>query len=276
MDYTGSVQYLEVSTAGYLVERRNIALMGSADFSLFQGGYYSITAIGSLGSYSQSFIAGNIYNTNFIILSGSFAEYNAPGGNQRVFSASRDENGSITIYFNDPERRGYFNFTIYTHLGNDLVSVYDGVSVFNQQYPVRFVWSDAEHRTEYTIKAYHYSNDNVLLGSWIVDISTFTSNTNPFTALLAPFMVPVETLPGSAVLPTGFDAAQIPAAVIIGLILAIFSWKNHGIGLLLSWGIALVLVTLGWFIVSLPAFGFALVFSVLVLIGEAKRTEREL
>jgi hypothetical protein len=59
-------------------------------------------------------------------------------------------------------------------------------------------------------------------------------------------------------------------------ILAIFSWKNHGVGSILAWVVAAILFGLGWISFNLPAFGFALVVSIFILIVEGKRTEREL
>jgi accessory gene regulator protein AgrB len=86
----------------------------------------------------------------------------------------------------------------------------------------------------------------------------------------------VASLPSSAVLPTGFDVAQLPAAAVLFLVLAIFSFASHGKGCILCWVVALVMVALGWFVVSLPAFGLALVYSVFILFIEGKQTEREI
>ena len=273
VDYTGEAQFLEVCLGGQVVERRNLALSGSADFTLYKGLTYTLNVVGRTGVFSQLFTAGNIYSSNIVLLAGSFGEVTLSDGRSEVFSAVWDSTGKIKIFFDSPIRTGSFNFTILKRDGAGLYPVYSG-SVLSGLLPFTFLW-DAEISGNYVVEGFQYSG-GVLLRSWRVDVAASTAKVNPWTALLAPFTQYINTVPSSAVLPEGFEMAQVPAAIIIALVLAIFSWKNHGAGCLLCWVFAVVMVALGWFTVAPFAFGFALFVSILIVVVEGKQREREL
>jgi len=277
VDYTGMAQFIEVNLGGVVVERRSLVMSGSADFTLYKGLTYSINVISiRSGVFSQLFTAGNIFSTNILLLANSFGEAPIAAERADFLSVVRSDNGSvISISFFSPSNTGHFNFTILKNVGSSSVVVYSG-NILGAYLPLNFVWSEAESFSDYTVQGFHYASDGSLLRSWIVSVPVRVDKSNPWSMLLAPFSISVNTLPGSAVLPAGFDIAQVPAAAIIALVLAIFSWKNHGLGCILCWVVALVMVSLGWFVVSLPAFGFALFTSVLIVFVEGKRTEREL
>jgi hypothetical protein len=277
VDYTGSAQWVEVRVGGTVIERRSITLSGAADFTLFKSAYYTVSVVGSLGVFSQSFVAGNVYSSNIIVLADSFGEASTNGYNT-VFYARRNEEGAVHVFFNDHLRRGVFEFRISEVRGKDVVVLYSSGVVDHVYFPYSFIWFNAEPGVVYTVDAFHFGDDGGLLRSWVVSVSSVNGGGkgNPFVELLAPFGLSIDTLPGSAVLPTGFDVAQLPVAGLLGLVLAIFSFSNHGKGCLLCWVVAAVMVGLGWFVVSLPAFGFALFLSVLIVFTEGKRTEREL
>ena len=273
VDYTGEAQYLEVRIGNQVVERRNLALSGSADFTLYKGLTYTLNVVGRTGVFSQLFTAGNIYSSNIVLLAGSFGEVTLADGRSEVFSAVWSE-GKIRVFFDSPVRLGSFNFTIFKRDGANLFSVYNG-SVAAGLLPFTFLWDGAEVGGSYVVEGWQYAGGAVVK-SWRVDVASSTSKSNPWAALLAPFATVTKTLPASAVLPEGFDVAQIPVAIVLAFILAIFSWKNHGIGCLLCWVFAVVMVALGWWTVAPWAFGFALFVSVLIVLVEGKQREREL
>jgi len=277
VDYTGEAQFIEVNLGGVVVERRSLGLSGSADFTLYRGLSYSLNVISlRSGVFSQLFTAGNIYSSNVILLANSFGEAPLGAGLVEFFSAVRSDNNSlVTIFFSSSVNTGCFNFTIYKNVGSNLVSVFNG-SVLGAYLPLNFVYSEAELSSDYTVQGFYYDSNGVLLKSWSVSVAARFDRANPWGALLYPFGVQVNTFPGSAVLPAGFDLAQVPAAIILLFVLAIFSWKSHSIGCLLAWVVALVMVAMGWFVVSLPAFGFALFMAIFIVFVEGKRTERDL
>jgi len=283
VDYTGKANFVEVSLGGVVVERRSLSLSGSADFSLYKGLTYSLNVVSlSSGVYRQLFTAGNVYSTNVILLANSFGESPLGDGLVDMFSAvRRSDNGSVvSLFFDSPDNRGWFNFSVYVLAGRDRVQVYNG-SVLCALLPLNFVFEGAVLSSEYVVEGFRFDVSGSLVRSWSVIIpavgaSSGSGGGNPFGGLLEPFFAGVATFPGSAVLPTGFDVAQVPYALIIALVLAIFSWQSHGMGCILAWVVAVVGVALGWFVVSLPAFGFALFLSVFIVVVEGKRTEREL
>jgi len=281
VDYTSSVQWIEARLGTVLIERRNVALSGIGDFSLFKGLQYTITVSGVKGSFSQSFLAGNTYSSNLIVLEGSFDNGQNTGG-LPVFSVSRTQNNTaINLFFNADSTEyllSDFSFEICKKVGTSEFIVASG-GTNSMFYPFNYTWLNAEPDIEYIIHARVINSiSNVTLKSWKVNvgINNNVKGTNPWSTLLTPFAVNIETLPGSFLLPTGFDIGQFPAAIFLGLVLAIFSFASHGKGCILCWVLAFVMVGLGWFVVSLPAFGLALAFSIFILFIEGKQVEREL
>jgi hypothetical protein len=281
VDYTASVQFIEVSLGGVVVERRNIALAGSADFSLVKGLPYTVTVLGVKGAFSQSFLASNVFSSNIVVLEGSFGD--SVSWTVPVFTVTRSSNNSVVeLFFDASAGEAFlvsdFNFSISKRVGgSEFVVVLGGVN--SEFYPFSYVWDMAEVDVDYVVRAWVVdSGSGMLLRSWVVSCGVNHGGVggNPWGSLIAPFFGDLKTLPGSFLMPTGFDAAQLPATAVLFLVLAIFSFASHGKGCILCWVVALIMVALGWFVVSLPAFGLALVFSVFILFIEGKQTEREL
>ncbi|MDR2699550.1 MAG: hypothetical protein LBC12_01845 [Nitrososphaerota archaeon] len=273
VDYTGSAQFVEISLGGQLIERRNIMMSGVADFSLIQGAYYTVSVVGTLGVFSQGFIAGSTLSSNLIVLAGSFGEIDLNPSISDVFFANRtSDNLGVNVFFSSVTS-GSLNLTLSKLVGSSAVVV-DSVSTAN--FPLNYVFSNAEPDVVYRVTGVLYDFNGGVVKSWTVDVAPLINKVNPWAALIMPFFGSVDTLPGSAVLPTGFDPAQLPVMVVLACFLAIFSWSNHEKGCLLCWVIALIMVGLGWFVVSVPAFGFALVLSIFIAFGEGKQREREI
>ena len=277
-DYTGSVQYLQADTVdptgNHLVERKPLGISGTVSFVMEQYTSYVLTIIGTKGSLAQSFFAENIYTTNLPVLLGSFPE--ATYGYTVFAGASRFNATALQVNYADSNADTTAIYVTISHRS--------GTSVFTDYYyaavtygaPVAFGlrWSDAMTETSYTVNVTALVTGYAR--TWLFTVPTISTTSNPWQAVLEPFTASVATLPGSAVLPTGFAIAQVPAAIIIALVLAIFSAANHEAGCLLCWVVTGVMVLLGWFVVSVPAFGFALFMSVLIVFVEGKKTEREL
>ena len=274
VDYTGSAQFVEVTLGGELVGRKSIAMSGVADFALVQGLYYTVSVVGSLGSFSQGFVAGATLTSNIIVLAGSFGEADWQNGLSDIFFTNRtSDNLGVNVFFNSV-KSGSFNLTISKLVGAGTFVV-DSVRVDSEFFPLNYVFGNAEANVVYRVHGVLYDVAGCVVRSWVVDIAPTSGRGNVWAALLAPFMRAVETVPESAVLPEGFDIAQWPAALIVLGVLAIFSWKNHGVGSMLAWVVAAILFGLGWWTLNLPAFGFALFVAIIILIYEGKRTERE-
>ncbi len=275
VDYTGSAQYLQLGRDHSVLERKSLMISGTVEFSMYQGITYTLTIVGTEGTFAQTFMAGSILSTNVLVLEGSFGNATTYG-QDTTFKAIRQNSTCLNVYFNDlTDNVAFFNFTIYRQIGTEQFEAYSGEAT-NEYFPLNALWNNAEASASYTVKAWAYDTSNTLLQSWTVNIPTAQQATNPWEALLDPLASQVATLPGSAVLPTGFNVAQLPAAIIVAFVLAVFSFKNHDVGCLLAWVIAAIMVGLGWFTVSLPAFGFALFLSILIAFSEGKKTEREL
>jgi len=274
VDYTGSAQFVEVTLGGDLVGRKSIAMSGVADFALVQGLYYTVSVVGSLGSFSQGFVAGATLTSNIIVLAGSFGEADWQNGLSDMFFTNRtSDNLGVNVFFNSV-KSGSFNLNISKLVGAGAYVV-DSIRVDSAFFPLNYVYGNAEANVVYRVHGVLYDVDGGVVRSWVVDVVPSSGRGNVWAGLLAPFMRAVETVPGSAVLPEGFDIAQWPAALIVLGVLAIFSWKNHGVGSMLAWVVAAILFGLGWWTLNLPAFGFALFVAILILIYEGKRTERE-
>jgi len=275
LDYTGQASFAEVKLGNNVVERRSLALSGAADFALYKGITYTINVIGQTGVFSQLFTAGNIYNNDIILLAGSFGEVDF-SSNRTIFTATRTpENDVINLKYFTNYTTGTFNFNIYKRDGASLYNVYNN-TINNSGEQFVFIWSDIEKTVNYVVQGVTYDAAGQTLFSWNIDLPVRTDKTNPWAVLLDPFVHQISTLPNSSLLPEDFNILQLPATVIICLVLAIISWRNSAAGMLLAWVIAAIMVGIGWFVVSFPAFGFALFLTVLIAVSEAKRTEREL
>ena len=92
-----------------------------------------------------------------------------------------------------------------------------------------------------------------------------STSSNPFGGLISAL----------GTFPTGFNADQIPAAIIIVGVLAIFSVYSSTAGIALSIIVAGVLGVLGFFVISATNLVFAGFVAIMAHIGESKKTERE-
>lgn len=274
-DYTGSAAYLQSSVSNGItdgvVERKDIGVSGTVSFVMTQYRVYTLTVINVNGSsFSQSFSAENVLSMNLPILPGSFPL--AVYGSGAVASASRFNATAVSVNYTDSEGlTDWVYFEIYHRDGLNTLTDY---AYNSSSVPATLLWTGADSGKEYTV--YVEANYNSSLLAWYFGIPTVNTNSNPWAGVLNPFASSNPTLPISNVLPKGFAVEQIPAALLIAFVLAIFSYANHEVGCLLSWVFAAIMVYLGWFTVSLPAFGFALFLSVLIAFTEGKKTEREL
>jgi hypothetical protein len=274
-DYTGTVQYLQASlvspTGSHIVERKDVGISGTVSFLLTQYLTYTLSAIGSAGSLSQTFQAENVLSANIPILAGSFpsATY---GLNGTSVSARRYNETAISIsYADDLAATTWLDVTI-THK-NGFTTVTDFYD-YSTSIPYGLLFANADADKGYSVEL--NANVSGTVQSWLYAIPLASTSINPFEDGLNALSSAIPTLPHSAVIPEGFAVGQLPAVIIVALVLAIFSYESHEIGCLLSWAIAAVMVYLHWFNVSIAAFGFALFLSILIAIQEGKKMEREL
>lgn len=276
-DFTGSVEYLEITRDGVILERKSLTATGVVEFNMQLGITYTLSVVGDLGTFSQTFTASNVVNTQLPILEGSFGA-SSSYGNQEVFKAYRNitdageetEYQEIVVYYNDPTNTtDYVVLFLYKLVGTTEQLLYDN----DLGYPLNFAFEDADASTTYIVNLISYDDEDEVINEWTQTIGPSTGQTNVWEGLLNPLTSQVPTLPDTSVLPEGYKIAELPAAIIVAFVLAIFSFRSPELGCFLSWLIALILVGLGWLSVSLPAFGFALFLSVFIVFSEGKKSE---
>ena len=116
---------------------------------------------------------------------------------------------------------------------------------------------------DYYITIEAYSDQ---LRTWQLVAINLVSSTNVWSGLF-------ESL---GTFPTGFSPELLPAAIIILIVLGIFSYGSTATGCIMAWIVTGIMVLIHWYTIALPTFAFAGFVSILIAIAESKKTEREL
>ena len=240
------------------VERKKVET-NQVTFFMIQWHNYDLTWRCDQGTYTQSFNAENTFTTSLVILAGAFAETTST---MPSASAGRINSTCVHITYADSMEATYWLFLNITHQasGGGYQVDYE-INTTASSY--NLYWNVADADTDYVvyIVAYTYTG----LWSWRYPCPVTPTSTNPFEGLLN-FIGDWQ----------GINPAQIPAAILILLFLAIGSSKSTGISCLLAWIVAVILAVMGWYVASAPTFAFAGATSILVWIAEGKETIREI
>ena len=159
----------------------------------------------------------------------------------------------------DPNATTTWLYVQITHLagGNTIIDFTD-----NQTANTYTTTQTVDNATDYTVQIQTYRDGTIT--EWDIPCPV-TSGSNPFAGLFNYL----------GTWPAGIDPAQIVAAVIIMLFLAIGSYGSAGVSCILSWIITGILMAIGWFTMGVPLFVFAGILSILVVLDESKKTARE-
>lgn len=252
--------YLQVKTsvsgASYIIEQRNVSSTGSPSFVMQQYQTYTLSLTCDQGIYTQDFTAENIFSNNFILTSGSFISNTTAAP---TASAARTSSTALTVKYLDPNATTTWLYVQITHLagGNTIIDFTD-----NQTANTYTTTQTVDNATDYTVQIQTYRDGTIT--EWDIPCPV-TSGSNPFAGLFNYL----------GTWPAGIDPAQIVAAVIIMLFLAIGSYGSAGVSCILSWIITGILMAIGWFTMGGPLFVFAGILSILVVLDESKKTARE-
>jgi hypothetical protein len=255
--------YLSSSIAfngtNHVVERVK-ANINPITFMMQQWYYYTLTYTCTQGTYSHGFHAETTFSQNDNILSGMFpaANYTSPlsahanrFNSTRITATYQNTNGTTDwLYFNITHRSGLSTIVDY------------GLNVSSNSYTLN--WDNAIADVSYIVSIQASVNGTVT--GWRYPATAIPVSANPFSGMFSAL----------GTWPVGFDADQLPAAIIILCILAVFSYSSAGVGAVLSFIVGGVLIVLGWFTPNLQVFGFSGFVALVLGFLDAKRTEREL
>jgi len=250
---------INVEGAQRIVERRSLATTDSVTFLLTQWHRYGLTFVCDQGTYSQEFLAESVFSNNLVVLAGAFPVANVSIG--IAATAVRTSDSTITVTYADSNEMTISLYMEISHRsgGTDILD-YSSTTTGSSQ---TLTWTDAVAEWDYDVYLEAYRSDNTYI--WNLPVPSLSTSSNPFGGLISAL----------GTFPTGFNADQIPAAIIIVGVLAIFSVYSSTAGIALSIIVAGVLGVLGFFVISATNLVFAGFVAIMAHIGESKKTERE-
>jgi hypothetical protein len=276
-DFYGMINpYLEssISTDGltsHAVERWNLNSSGTVTFVMAQSGTYTLTFICNQGTYAQSFTAGSTFTNSLTILAGAIPVANATLGLNVYAEAVRLNETAVGILYTDSSNS--------TSALNILITHKDGVTSVNDYLystpsnALTLIWNDGDVDKDYYINVTSTSNGQVYEWDLIAASNQFV---NPMSGLFDWLGKNVRTMPQvSTGWPTQngitLDPAQLIAAFLIILGLAVGSYFSTGASCVIAWVIAGVMLYLHWWQGSIPMLSLAFFFTILILIDEYKK-----
>lgn len=268
-----------ISTDGstsHVVERRSLNSTGTVTFTMAQYGTYTLTIQSNLGSYTQQFVAENIFSINIPVLAGAFPVTNTT---QPTFTAQRLNSSLIGIAYSDPSNStDWFYLNITHRSGASTIYDYNTNASGSSQ---SILWNAADADKAYTVTA--TAKIAGVEKTWIMAVPK-TAPANPFSGLFDWIGQYIPTLPhvqtGWPEGMTSVQIAQLAASAIIMFFLCVGSFRSVGATCLLAWIVGGVMLVLGWWgggtaYASIPEFALAGFLSILVAIDESKQTVRE-
>lgn len=253
---------ISVSGIDRIVERKSLNVANTLSFIMVQWTPYDLRFRCDQGVYTEKFSAENGFLTNLVILSSSFptTTYGYP-----MVNVTRSSGTNITVLYADPTfSTEWIYFEIY-HFDSSYDVVID-YTLNDTGNSYSLLWTDGENTTDYYVEVLSYASSQ--FWSWNLPATIAQIATNPWSGLIFPSL---GTFPLINV-----DSSQFFGAIITLCVLGIFSYASEGVGCILSWIVAGIFTYLGWLTMSIPIFVFSGFVSILVVIQEAKRTEREL
>jgi hypothetical protein len=252
-----SVNINAAGLSNTMAEQVSLDAAGIPAFVMQQFQTYTLTFTCDEGVYSQQFSAQNIQSNTLEVLAGAFIS-NTTGTTS--ISATRPTQTTLNIYYADPNSTTTSLNVVVIHKNGvtDIVDYNDTkvTNVYNATVTV-------DGSTDYYVAI--TPTQSGTQSTYKYALSALVIPTNPFNGLF--------NFLGNW--PAGLDPAQLFAAGIIMCCLAIGSKWSAGFSCLCAWVMAGILYVLGWFTMSIPMFAFAGVFSLIVVLVEAKEQSRD-
>ena len=279
---TNAYLQTSISTDGsthHVVERASLNASGSPSFIMAQQGTYTMTFICDEGTYSQQFIAQNIFSESFPVPAGVFITTNATGP---TTDAIRINSTAIGINYQDPSNNtNWFNITI-THQSGSL-TVFDYSNTPTSGSPQTIIWNGGDTEKDYTVNATSMVGTQQYI--WTIPVSS-TVGANPWLGIWDWLGKSTPTMPYTSTgWPLGMttnNIAQIVASAIILFFLSIGSYKSSGATCIIAWIMSGFLIAFGWWgnglvggLSALPEFALSGFLAIMIHIGEAKDSARE-
>jgi hypothetical protein len=220
---------------------------------------YDLRFVCDEGIFSQSFTAEGIFQISLPVLEGAFPrDSNVFGVNA---TATRTNSTTITVQYVDADNATEWVYVEISHRsGTQTITDY----IYNDTGSMQTLqWAEATNTTHYDVYVLAYRSDADYV--WRLVVSSPLGEANPWAGLLS----------GLGSWPRGFDADQIPAAIIIVCVLAVFSYFSSTIGIILGVIVAGLFAALGWFVIPPATLVFAAFVGVIAHFAESKKTERE-
>lgn len=292
-DFAGmSHAYLQTSvgngSAQNMVEQIDLNTTGTPTFVMQQYTTYTLTFFCDQGTYSQQFVAQNIYTNTLSVLAGAFPTSNLT---YPTFEAQRLNSSLIGISYIDPSYTTNWLYITITHqFGTETVTDYITNNTGNTQ---TILWNSADSLTDYvvTASASIASNTSVYgtTPSWAISVSK-TVSANAWLGVFDWLGQHVRTMPytptgwtvANGVQLTSAQIAEIVGSAIILLFLGIGSYRTAGAACILCWIASGFMIVLGWWgngvggaVGALPTFAFSGFIAIMVHMSEGKDTARE-
>lgn len=261
-DFAGITNgYLEtvinVNGSNRIVERQSLDLINAVPFWMTWAHRYELRIICDEGTYNYGgFIALSEQNQGLIITKDMFPVAQ-PGMNVTV-SALRLNATWLQVNYTDSQAQTYWLYVAFkTKQGYGWAIAY---STNNTGQTQQINWYSASATLDYRVTVTALRTEQ---STWTFSLPKAATTTNPWTGLLDI----LGTLP--------FPVAQLVGVCLVVCFAGAFSYINTGLGCVVMVLIAGILTYIGWLQITSGAIGLALTISIIYVIYEAKKQERE-
>jgi hypothetical protein len=261
-----------------LLQQADLNSTSDPAFVLSQYGTYQLSFLCDQGTYTQMFTAQNVFSNTIPVLAGMFPTTNLT---YPTFTVQRVNSSLIGISYVDPSTSTAWLAINVTHRsGSTTINDYYTNNTGSSQ---TILWNGADLDKSYTV--YAVAMIGTTSRTWSL-IAPVEPNSNPFMGIFDFLGQSIDTFPhvdtGWPVGMSSLQIAQLIGASIIMLFLCIGSFRSAGACCILSWIIAGIMMFLGWWgdstttYATVPMYVFSGFVGLVVHLGEAKQTEREL
>lgn len=214
-------------------ERQTIAIMNNIPFTFSWGRSYKMRLVCNLGEYVFGvYVAGATTEFTLVISKDMFPEGRTDVGDLTVSATRMNASWIQCIYIDANSSTSWVHFAFH-EFGNEIAfHTYNTTSN-----SVTYNWYEGFSTMDYLVIV-RILHESLGLKTWTFPCPHDVEGLgNPFEALRLLGDFP-------------FDPAQIPAVLIIVVVMAVFSWWNAPIGIIATFLVALTLAWLGWLAVG--------------------------
>lgn len=214
-------------------ERQSIAIMNDIPFTFSWGKSYKMRLICDLGEYMYGvYVAGATTTFTVVISKDMFPEARTDIGDLTVSATRKNASWIQCVYIDSNTSTNWVNFDFHEYGNTTAFHSYNTTSN-----TVVYNWYEGFSTTDYYVVV-TIDHQNLGTKTWTFPCPhDVVGLGNPFEALRLLGDFP-------------FDPAQIPAVLIIIVVMAGFSWWNAPLGIIATILVAFVLAWLGWLAVG--------------------------